>query len=1074
MERFLARISGLLAVLLICSLPAFSQTLTSNITVRAEDSSAAVVPGVEVTISSPAMIGGSRKEITDETGSYRFTLLPPGTYRVSFALPGFKTLNIDDNSVTAGNTITVVGKMEVATTAEEVTVNSQAPTIDLEEATVGVNISQKMMDELPWSRSLYGASMMTPGVYSTGFDIGNSNFGTSSSIAARNGGRSGGNVVSVDGLVWCQSYMDYGSFEEMNVSTNAKGADQMNSGITLNTVVKSGGNMFHGNLSTKYQNGSMQSVNASADLVAQGFPVGSNKFTHFTDYYGDVGGPILKDKLWFYTAERWGYQGTYIPGFTNAVGGDPSVFYTELKSITAKLTYQLTPSQKLEAYMGLPDKFQPYRGGNALTPRDATQDQDSWSSQGPMLTYTNIIDPKTTVTAKITRGGYWWPSYTYGFNGDVAGKEPNVAQLINGQLVMAPLPTTTWTGIQNVGLHISDTTTSAVDGAYYSFYARPIRWQETVDFTRFTSIKQKNNEVKVGFMGWWDKDYTIYPGYPNYESYTYKSLPSETCPNSAICSNYFQHPYRVTVYNDPTKISLAGNGSGLYRALYFNDKITWNRKLTLNVGVRWDWNKSVLPAQGNTGEGPYSSAYVIKDSIDYYPNPDGSQAKFPVYSLLSPRLSFAYDVTGTGRIAIKGSYGRYVGITSGPGSQPGIGGADPLNSESCTFNWDGSMPFKPNFGAQNYLGSPTNVGLVGSCAKLQVVNGVTTPVASYHWDPNLKPSYVNEFTGTLDVGISKDYSFRVNIQRKFERNTYKTINLNVPVSAYTAARCVTDPGPDGILGTADDVPNGACFSAVPTSNPVLNAPASTYYAPNDESTHEGDNSFTAYVFTFNGKYANRLNFVGSYGIDMSHTNPLNPFTTVNGTVYGTYAPSATCPTPTGVTNPSGTSFKCEGPNAFAYNAAIAAAPTVWSQSLKMSGIYGLPDLLPFFSKYHLGGVQYSAQFISQNGAYYSRVINATDVNGTAQTFLLQNHLGRYPWLNNWDNEIRKKFKIGEGRQTVEFTWDLFNSMNANTIQGWSSTNVSSSNYLQPNHVTPLRPSSILAPRIYEWGVTYKF
>ena len=189
------------------------------------------------------MIGGARTGVTDETGSYRFTLLPPGTYRVSFALPGFKTLNIEGVLLTAGNTATTVGKLEVASTAEEITVNSQAPTIDLESATVGVNISQKLMDDLPWSRSLQGLSMMIPGVYSTAFDIGNSNFGTGSAIAAQSGGRSGGNAVIADGLVWDQTYSDYGSYAEMNVTTNAKGADQMNAGITVSMVVKSGSNV---------------------------------------------------------------------------------------------------------------------------------------------------------------------------------------------------------------------------------------------------------------------------------------------------------------------------------------------------------------------------------------------------------------------------------------------------------------------------------------------------------------------------------------------------------------------------------------------------------------------------------------------------------------------------------------------------------------------------------------------------------------------------------------------------------------------------------------------------------------
>src|SRR5262245_37413367 len=159
-----------------------AQTLTGNITVRAQDASGAVIPGVEVSISSPAMIGGARKETTDETGAYRVTLLTPGTYRVTFVLPGFKTLNVDGVLLTAGSTATTVGTLEVASTAEEVTITSQAPTIDLESATVGVNISQKMMDEIPWSRSLTGMSMMIPGVFSTSFDIGNSNFGTTSTI----------------------------------------------------------------------------------------------------------------------------------------------------------------------------------------------------------------------------------------------------------------------------------------------------------------------------------------------------------------------------------------------------------------------------------------------------------------------------------------------------------------------------------------------------------------------------------------------------------------------------------------------------------------------------------------------------------------------------------------------------------------------------------------------------------------------------------------------------------------------------------------------------------------------------
>src|SRR6266700_2546903 len=89
--------------LVLMAVPAFPQSATTgNIAGRAQDSSGALIPGVDVSVTSPAMIGGARSAVTDESGTYRFTLLPPGTYRVSFALPGFKTLNIEGVEVASG------------------------------------------------------------------------------------------------------------------------------------------------------------------------------------------------------------------------------------------------------------------------------------------------------------------------------------------------------------------------------------------------------------------------------------------------------------------------------------------------------------------------------------------------------------------------------------------------------------------------------------------------------------------------------------------------------------------------------------------------------------------------------------------------------------------------------------------------------------------------------------------------------------------------------------------------------------------------------------------------------------
>ena len=248
-----------------------AQQQTGAITGRATDTSGGALPGVTVSITSPNMIGGTRTAITDEQGIYRFTLLTGGQYVVSFTLPGFATLNIEGVNLNAGATATINGKLEVATLQESVTVTSQSPTIDLESANVAVNWDQQKLDDLPSSRSLTGLVSMIPGLYATSFDVGGSNFGTGSGPAARTFGRAGGGVVSYDGMIWDQTYGDFGTYEEAQITTAAKGADAMNPGVTMNLVVKSGSNTFKGLGSANYQSGDFQATNVTDELLAKGY-----------------------------------------------------------------------------------------------------------------------------------------------------------------------------------------------------------------------------------------------------------------------------------------------------------------------------------------------------------------------------------------------------------------------------------------------------------------------------------------------------------------------------------------------------------------------------------------------------------------------------------------------------------------------------------------------------------------------------------------------------------------------------------------------------------------------------------
>ncbi len=956
----------LLCLIVLLAIPAFSQTQTSGaITARATDASGALIPGVEVTISSPSMIGGSRTAVTDEQGAYRFTELVPGVYRVSFTLAGFKTLNIDDVTVTVNQTRTITGAMQVASVAEEVTVTSETPAIDLEAATVGVNWDQQKLDNLPYARSIVSLTTMIPGLYQTSYDVGGSSFGSGAGISARTYGKSGGTLISFDGNLWSQAYADYGSFEETNFSTASKSADQVAPGAIVTGVLKSGSNSFHGNMSTDYEGSSFQGTNVDANLLQRGYSAGSSKFTKYYNIYGDIGGRIIRDKLWFYGALTDGYQGTFIPGFISLKTNQQAEYFTKIIDPTAKLTYQLTSKQKVDVFWTLNRKWQAYRGASNLVPLEATQDQDAYSTIGPSARYTNIIDAKTTATFQVSRGGWWWPM-------------------------------TAWTD----DLRKTDLTTGATLGAFGHIYSRAINWNWISSVSRVSTIAGKQNEIKVGYDGQWHKNYQINFGYPNQEVYQYRSLSSETCPNNQICDNFFLHPDSVVVYDYPDTVSSVD----VWKAGYFNDKLTVNRKLTVNAGVRVDHFTTHLPQQGNPGTGPYAVTNIF---------PATTADQYPIYTTWSPRFSLAYDITGTGRVAFKASWGRYTngfGGAGGPGAEST--GANPNSPRSCTYNnWDGTIPYKPNFGAQNFLGSSTNVNLASAC---------TGGVGTYAFDPNLKSSYMDEYAAGVDYGFNRDLMLRVNVVRKFDKGGSLTVPALLPYSSYTDVRCGVDPGRDGKTGTADD--GQVCAWSVPSSNPNRTL-VNNLYKEVDTNSHENQSEYTAYEVTLNKQYSNKWSFLAGITVDLGRVgtpNAINP----NQTAYG-------------------------------YNTGSSSVGTlpVWSNSFKMNGTYQFPL-----------GLLYASTLTTQSGDWYNRTAQVKNALGTTVTQTMEGEFMRADRVTLWDNRIGKRFKTSE-KTTFEVSGDIYNTLNTNAVTSMS-TNSSSSAYLKPTAIIPARIAKI--------GLKWKF
>ncbi|MGE0042011.1 MAG: carboxypeptidase regulatory-like domain-containing protein [Vicinamibacterales bacterium] len=778
------------------ALPALAQT-TGTITGRALDASGALLPGVEVSIVSPSMIGGARTVVTDEQGAYRFTLLPSGEYRVSFRLMGFRTLNVEGVIVGVGQTMTINGTLEIDALSEEVTVTSEAPTIDLEGATVGINWDEKQMEDLPYGRGVRGLARLVPGLSPTQFDVGGNTVGGSTTTGARSYGRTGGELIKFDGVVWDQFFGDYNTYEQVQVSAAAKGAESQSPGVTLSFVIKSGSNTFHGNYLGAWQDGAFQSDNVTPELLAKGYVPGDNKFTRYNDVSFDLGGPILRDRLWFYAAYGYNYSGQLIPGFISEKTGEQVEFFTRLDNPTIKLTYQASQNNKLEFTQQLNRKWQPYRTASQFTPLEASQNQLAWTAIGPAIKWNYILNQSMTVDAGVNRSGYWWPDKA-------------------------------WTS----DVRRTDLTTTQNSGAFLELNREPARWGYNANWAWFTNFGSTNHEIKSGVLGYRSTQFVETYGYPNQQLYRYRSLAGDTDP--------FLRPDSVQVFDYP---NFTNNGV-YYSSWYVNDMIAFTRKLTLNAGIRFDRYSSWLPEQGNPGTGPFAEEFLYPENHD-----------FPTYNAWSPRLSLIYDLTGSGRVALKGSYGRYAGAGSGPTAAAGpvAASVNPAAATIRTYNrWDGSIPYVP---------VPANL--------VSVSGGRGTRTL----DPNLKGEYMDEFTTGVDVGLNRDVLVRVNFVYKKDHRGSQVVDLAAPYGAYTDYRTGVDPGRDNIVGTPDDgvVEVWSVPRSYPTFGQVITQTRNT--GP------EADDSYRAFEATMSKRFSKGWSALASYTWDrheIRNPTPLNP------------------------------------------------------------------------------------------------------------------------------------------------------------------------------------------------------
>ena len=439
---------AVLAVCLLASTHAFAQgggaSTTGSINGKVADSSGGVLPGVTVSATSPSSMG-VQSSVTDAGGNYRFPALPPGTYTVTFELGGFNTLKRENIQISMGFTATVNVELGVASLNETVTVTGDSPVIDTSNTRVQQNFKLEALQEIPNSRDLWSLLAVTPGVGMGRIDVGGNRAGTQTGYVAY--GYAGQNRVLVEGINTTEGtsgagfYVDYGSFEEVFLGTIGQGAEMPTPGVQSQMLGKSGGNKFQGEFYQDYETNGMISENISKHLPSQfafdpvtntgGIRLHSNETQKYRDSNINVGGPIKKDKLWWYFSYRNQKTSVGQPNFIGPISD--KLFDTKLWNPSGKTTYQINQNNKLIGYYQWGQKEQPNRLPQAAlnyTSLDGTLSQlsGSWIYKGE---WNGTINNKTYVEARYGVFGYYFPLLA---NSDTTQHEnfDNFATLLTG------------------------------------------------------------------------------------------------------------------------------------------------------------------------------------------------------------------------------------------------------------------------------------------------------------------------------------------------------------------------------------------------------------------------------------------------------------------------------------------------------------------------------------------------------------------------------------------------------------------------------------------------------------------
>ena len=609
----------LLALACLLALPALAHA-QSAIAGTVKDTSGAVLPGVIVEAMSPVLIEKVRTVTTNEQGQFTIVDLRPGTYSVRFTLSGFNAYVRDGLELPTDFTATINVEMRVGILEETVTVTGESPVVDVSSTARVQVLSREALDALPTGRSIYSMAQLVTGVNLNSPDVGGSRAMQQTYMSTR-GLTSANNIVQVDGMMIngldgdgaVQQYINNAFVQEMTYQTAGAGADISPGGVRVNIVPRDGGNQFHGSFFGAWSDGDWQSDNLTDELRAVGVRT-VDRIDKIWDFNFGIGGPILRDKLWFYGSLRhWGAHlpitNTFsVPAGANvfacqsgAIACDQGIDDQQIKSAVLRLTWQMSPRNKISAYFDEIDKYRGHGFSGQIT--DANTASQIWTSplyNDAVLKWTSAVTNQLLLEAGFSMN---YEQYVI-VNQDGINQDRGTAAWYAGASRFDLSRNTLWGGIGGgQGGRYPDRYNIAASGSYVT----------------------GSHNIKAGFQWNWGP----------YENTRDTNADLQQRYNNGA-------PATVLVYNTPLRTLdalLADVG------VYAQDSWTLNR-WTFNYGLRWEYLSHEVSEQ-------YSppGRFVGERRFDAIP--------MPTWKDFAPRFGVVYDLFGDAKTALKFGFNRY-------------------------------------------------------------------------------------------------------------------------------------------------------------------------------------------------------------------------------------------------------------------------------------------------------------------------------------------------------------------------------------------------------------------------------